>query len=184
MCGSRRPGARRRRRAISDTEPGTRDAESKGLWLCGAGASLSSRASHLHPSAHKTRGRGPRASPRGKTAPPRWPDDPGGGWGNTDARGQSIGQRGQPVVSGESVPPPIESAPGPFYSLRGSRGSEVGPIRQARSGRSSCTARAVVSESPTPAWRRRRATDVVGAHRGRAKPERARSDSSRRRPSL
>ena len=31
----------------------------KGLWLCEAGADLSSRASHLHPTAHKTRGGGP-----------------------------------------------------------------------------------------------------------------------------
>jgi len=64
VCGSRRPGARRRRRAISDTERGTRDAESRDSV-----SARPERACRL----------GPPASPRGKTAPPRWPDDPGGG---------------------------------------------------------------------------------------------------------
>ena len=88
---------------MGEIEPTPRDAESRGSV-----PAMPERACRLASP----------ASPRGKTAPPRWPDDPAGGWGCAHGRDQSVGRRGEPVVSGESVPPPIERAPGPFYSLR------------------------------------------------------------------
>ena len=69
-----------------------------------------------------------------KTARPRWPDDPVGGPGLCARPRPISGRRVEPVVSGKSVPPPIETAPGPFSSLsliawlRG-RPDPTGPLR-------------------------------------------------------
>jgi hypothetical protein len=102
--------ARRRRRAISDIEPSTRDAESKG--------SLSAKPERAYrlgpptctPPRTKRAAGAPRFAPRENGPSATLASAKGFGEDRTGASGQSVRRRGEPVVSGESGPPPVENA--------------------------------------------------------------------------